>query len=442
MIKLVFMREKILVVSTVAPHRIGGIQNLYTLLSALKPDRYCVLTTHRSIRGQLTNQPLRGECFYCDPQEPLNPVDVRDEASPSVKSRSQSQFRTWARQTVLGKYYRHVYSFLVFRYRAARSAIRFLVSTVRMIWLGYLIVQRRNIRGLVGISDTGPALISTYMLSRLCRLPYVIYLFDIYLGNNLGTLENHLAKFFEPLLIKRAVFVLLTNEGTETYYRDRYGDTFRPAILHNSISPAQYERVRTQYSPSPPYRIVFTGNVYWAQERSVVNLIRTMDELRDSQVLLDLYIPNPPQSVIDQIRERKNIRLTSAPATAMPRIQCSASILFLPLSWDTPAPDIIATATPGKLTDYLASGRPILIHAPSCAWINQYARQEGFGLVIDEESIAKLKDGVLKLIKDKRFARRLVRNAKKTFYKNHMARSAISKFISILESAFDIDLHN
>jgi glycosyltransferase involved in cell wall biosynthesis len=305
-----------------------------------------------------------------------------------------------------------------------------------MVLLGYLLVQRRNIRGLVGISDAGPALISTYLLSRLCRLPYVIYLFDLYLGNDLGILANYLARVFEPIVMKRAAAIFVTNEGIAEYYRRRYGHAFKPVLLYNSIFPTQYERLRTPYMAVHPYRIVFTGSVYWAQEQSLLNMIQALDELRDPEILLDLYVPNPPESIIKHIGNRNNIRISAAPASEVPRIQCGASILFLPLSWNTASPDIIATATPGKLTDYLASGRPILIHAPPYAWVNQYAKQEDFGLVVDEENIQQLRNSVLKLIADRRFALRLIRNATKTFYKNHDATKTAPRFIHALNSAF------
>jgi len=433
------MPGKILVISSVAPHRLGGIQNLYALLSALKPDQYCILTTHESTKRHPAREPLPGEYFYCDQNGTpafsvtIPPPSTEDSVS---SSRHESRFKIWARHTRFVGYCRQLIRFAISRYRVMRSLVRFYATIGRMVLLGHFIAQRRNIRGVVGISDTGPALISTYLLSKLCRLPYVIYLFDLYLGNNLGIIENCLARTLEPLIFRRAAAVFLTNEGIREYYRLRYGRTIKPFLLHNSIFPAQYERLRTPYAAMRPYRIVFTGSAYWAQEQSLLNIIQAMDELRDPEILLDLYVPNPPHSILKHIANRNNIRISAAPASEMPRIQCGASILYLPLSWNTASPDIIATATPGKLSDYLASGRPILIHAPPYAWVNQYAKQEGFGLVVDEENIQKLRNSVLKLLADRRLALRLVRNATRTFYKNHDATKTAPRFIHVLDSAF------
>jgi len=59
----------------------------------------------------------------------------------------------------------------------------------------------------------------------------------------------------------------------------------------------------------------------------------------------------------------------------MSEIQTQADILFLPLSWHTKSQKIIDTATPGKLTDYLISNRPILIYAPASTFLAQYAKK-------------------------------------------------------------------
>ena len=43
------MTEKILIISSWAPPRIGGPQNLYTILSTLPPDSYSILTSYYGI---------------------------------------------------------------------------------------------------------------------------------------------------------------------------------------------------------------------------------------------------------------------------------------------------------------------------------------------------------------------------------------------------------
>jgi glycosyltransferase involved in cell wall biosynthesis len=94
----------------------------------------------------------------------------------------------------------------------------------------------------------------------------------------------------------------------------------------------------------------------------------------------------------------------------------------------------VATATPGKLIDYLASGRPILIHAPPYSYISQYARENSFALVVDVEDVQVLRDALLRLLQDVRYSKRLVRNALRTLRKNHDATRNALRLAEILSN--------
>jgi glycosyltransferase involved in cell wall biosynthesis len=420
----VSLSKKILVVSSVAPHRIGGPVNLYSFLAQLSKDSYCVLTTYESIRGHATNPRLSAEHFFCDHPGPVEDQTISPTTVPT-SSVSTSKLRSFAKR-IPG---------LVSCYREMRSMKRFLLTLIRMIRVGTHVCREKQIQYVLGFSDSGPALIASRFISLLTGIPYGLYLFDIYLGNYLRPIETLFAKIFEPTLFRTASVVILTNEGTEQYYRKRYGDAFRCVVIHNSVFPEPYESSRTIYGPSPPYTILYTGGVYWAQERSLINLIHALDEIRDLPIRLELYIPYLTETLRQEIQSRSNIILRAARQSEMAQVQCAATILFLPLSWHTKGPDVIATATPGKLTDYLASGRPILIHAPPYAWLNQYARENEFALVVDEESKERLKDAIRKLVSDLDFSNQLIRNALKTFYANHNAETNLQKFISIFNSS-------
>jgi len=103
-----------------------------------------------------------------------------------------------------------------------------------------------------------------------------------------------------------------------------------------------------------------------------------------SDVELEIYCPNPK----DYLKKIGiDIETKVVPHKEIPNVLKQADILFLPLSWNTKSPQIIDTATPGKLTDYLISSRPMLIHAPSSTALVKYAKQEKFAYIVDQENI-------------------------------------------------------
>jgi glycosyltransferase involved in cell wall biosynthesis len=158
-----------------------------------------------------------------------------------------------------------------------------------------------------------------------------------------------------------------------------------------------------------------------------------MKKLSDLPLNLELYIPSASPVIKKVILGQTNILLTSAPPGAMPQIQSQATLLFLPLAWNTKAPDIIATATPGKFTDYLASGRPMLIHAPDYAYVSRYGKENNLGLVVDQNSVDALAKAIRDFLADPAQGQKYIDNALRVFHQNHDAHKNAIKLTELLK---------
>lgn len=298
---------------------------------------------------------------------------------------------------------------------------------------GIRAVKNRQIELIVGFSDYGPALVGTFYIHKATGVPFHLYMFDVYKGNFFPLTGNLLASIFEPRLFKAATKIIVNNAETKEFYRRRYGQRLadKMVIIHNSTNPEPYLKLQTPIVPhEPPYSIVFTGNVYWAQESSLRNLVKAVDQLNDLDIRLKIYSPNPPEYLKSIGIASPRIDYSVAPGSEMPKIQSEADILFVPLAWHTKSPTIINTATPGKLTDFLIAGRPMLIHAPETSHLVKYAKENDFALVVDKEDIGELRTAIYRLITDSVLAERLVKNAQATFFTNH----DIGKNFALLQS--------
>ena len=60
-----------------------------------------------------------------------------------------------------------------------------------------------------------------------------------------------------------------------------------------------------------------------------------------------------------------------------------ADVVFLPLGFDTGIPEVIRSSAPGKTAEYLACGRPLLVHAPEDCWVSRLIRRYEAGYVVD-----------------------------------------------------------
>jgi glycosyltransferase involved in cell wall biosynthesis len=306
-----------------------------------------------------------------------------------------------------------------------------LATIAAMVRRGVAVVRRGGITRILGVSDNGPALIAAHEISRRTGVPYALYLYDLYRDNHLAPFDRLLAHLTEGTLLRGARPVIVTNEATESYYRARYAH-LDLAVVRNSVRESDYATHRTPYRPAPPYAIVFTGHVYWAQRQSVMNMIKAMAELRDLPVHLDLYTPRPDRKLAAAVRAALRVRVLSAPAAHMPAVQSRATLLFLPLAWNTPSPQIIATASPGKLTDYLAAGRPLLIHAPAYAFVTQYARRHELGVVVDVNDHRALAHAVRRYLEAPAVGERFAANATRLFAAGYEATANATRLWSLL----------
>lgn len=418
--------HKTLLISSYAPPTMAGApQVMYKLLHNLPPESYSILTSFYNIDN--TSSKL-GDWLPCDyffyDRPTATKLTHQQETAPGNQDTHNQTWLTKLSATIVN-------SNLTTRLKVTAKKNKWVKAllgdpaTITQIFLliksGKKLVRKQKFELLIGFSDYGPALIATYHIHKATKIPFIVYFFDIYKGNMLPILGKWLANIYEPQLCAKAEKIIVNNEGAKEFYRQRYGDTIaeKIEIIYNATDPAPYLALQTPYQPKSPYKILFTGNIYWAQLGSMRNLVKAIDGLSDLNIELHIYATQSWDYLRSVGLDRPYIKLSVAPATEMPKIQSQADILFLPLSWHTESPDIINTATPGKMTEYLISGRPILVHAPTSSHLAKYAKENDFAIVVDEENIEKLKTAIRTLVTDKELATNLVANAKRVFFQNH-----------------------
>lgn len=407
--------SKILIVSSWAPPSVGGPQHLYNTFSQFPQESYVILTGYIALlRSKVDNAKwLNGDYYFYD------------HAHLDEKHIEQSRVNPIIKHSRLVQFFQKIL-------QNASLPIITVAKILMMTYSGYLIIYQNKIGQIMAVSDHGPSLISSYILSRLTKKPMTVYLFDIYRGNNLHFLDKFLAWCFESAILQHARLILVTNDGTKQLLTARYMNDRKIEVVYNSTFTSHYALERTKYRPKPPYIILYTGHVYWAQQQSIMNLIQAMDLLQDMPIELHLYIPKANATIRAVIENKNNIKLTSASQSEMPKIQSQATLLFLPLSWNTSGPDIIRTATPGKLTDYLASGRPMLVHAPKDAYVSQYVRERKLGLVVDQNNVQQLANAIRAFLLDPSHGQLYIDNSLNTFTNNHDAVKNAKKLMRFL----------
>lgn len=220
----------------------------------------------------------------------------------------------------------------------------------------------------------------------------------------------------EAEVLRKASGVVVPNELLKSELAERISSPI--TIIRNPVQLDLYETLRAsvpsrEYSPLRPWSIAYTGSIYEAQLDAVRNCARGLDVLRGRgiDVRLHLYTAQSEASLHAQgIPDSVHIHPAVKPLDAS-RIQCEADILLLPLAFATRYPELIRTSAPGKLGEYLASGRPIFVHAPADCFLSHFATDQRWGLVCDTPDESRIADGVERMIRDSQLRTELSRGA-------------------------------
>ena len=358
------------------PSASGQSVMLARLLGDLDPAEYCVISAGKPVAGDSFSQRLPGSHYQLPHEIFVN--------------RGHRYGLTYVRETI---------NFLLgIRARASRIAE---------------IVKREKCSAIVACSGDLEDLPAAWLASQRTGVPFYAYYFDYYSHQFVAPEKRVLARLVEPRFIRRAAGIITTNEILTDDLRSRYG--VDSTVLHLPVDLEEYERLVSgcaeDESNNDEVSIVYTGAIYDAHFDAFRNLLRAIETLKGKKITVHIYAAQDPRELaangIDGPVSLHNHR----PNSEMPCVQRRADILFLALAFNSPYPAIVRTAAPSKLAEYLASGRPILCHAPRDSFISWYFRKHECGVVVDEDDPARLAKGIELILSDARLCDRLIANA-------------------------------
>jgi glycosyltransferase involved in cell wall biosynthesis len=369
-----------LVSHVLPPSPSGQAMALYRLLRGLDPDDYCLISRQSYDAGSQQNNysdRLPGRYYY------LPDLQITPSSSSGFIKRLKI---------------------------ITRIILRILLIP-GVVWHGRQIagiVRRENCGAVLACTGDLRDLPAGYLASRLAGVPFYPYLFDYYSYQWVEPISRWLAQLLEPVMLKGAAGVIAPNEFLRDALRHRYG--VEATVIHNPCDLSEYETIPND-APSGnggEFGIVYTGAVYGAQFDAFRNLLAAIELLGRPNVKLHLYTAQSPRDLAERGISGPVVCHGHQPPSAIPGIQRRADLLFLPLAFNSPYPaELIKTSAPGKIGEYLAAGRPILVHAPPDSFVVWYFRRHECGLVVDQNDPAKLAQAIEQLLADAGLRQRL-----------------------------------
>ncbi len=272
------------------------------------------------------------------------------------------------------------------------------------------------------------------LAGRWARVPVVPYLFDDYAFQWTGPLRA-ISRRIEPAVVRRARGIIVPNEFMRREYERRHGVS--GAVIRNPCplpDLAALDRAAPAFDPDEK-SIVFAGAVYHANHDAFRNLLEAIRKLGDPRVRLHLFTART-ESLLSEagIAGPEVVRHSPVPAAAVPGVLRRAGLLFLPLSFDGPIPEVIRTSAPGKTAEYLSVGRPVLVHAPADSFVSWYFRENGCGLVADRNDPEALAAAVARLFSDAELRSELSGRARRCAERDFDVERIRGQFAELLSS--------
>lgn len=273
------------------------------------------------------------------------------------------------------------------------------------------LIRSEHCEAIVACTGDVTLLPAAYLASRRTRVPFYAYIFDHYSYREWADpAASFWARRFEPLLMKRAAGVIAPNDVLRDDLRARFN--IEPRVIYNSLDITPYQTdVGLNPAQNGEVKIVYTGAIYEAHYDAFRNLMASLKLLRRPEVRLHLYTNRSAEDLATFGISGALVRHPPLSPTEMPRVQTEADILFLPLAFESPYPDLVRTSATTKLGEYLAARRPVLVHAPPDSFVSTYFREHDCGVVVDKDDPELLAAGLARLLQDDDLRRRQRDNA-------------------------------
>lgn len=273
------------------------------------------------------------------------------------------------------------------------------------------ICRNEKCRAILACSGDLADIPAGWVASRWLRVPFFIYLFDDFIFQWTRPLHQWFVSKVEPTIMRSATKVIVPNEFLQETYERRYGITAQ--VIHNPLEVIESESHNPLRSKSndEEIRIVYTGAVYHVNYDCFRNLLAALARLDRFPINLHLYSAQDPEILTIEGIRGPVVWHPHVSAEEARRLQQEADILFLPLSFKAEYAEIINTSAPGKMGEYMASGRPVLAHAPAESFVSWYFRQHQCGAIVDSPDASLLANAIERLLSDESFTVGVIQKA-------------------------------
>lgn len=240
------------------------------------------------------------------------------------------------------------------------------------------------------------------------RTPWLAYLHDTLAEPYAGTKYERWANSVQQQMFASADGIFVTGRGMAEFFKSKY------AIATKTLEIPLCEAIRNDLPDHPvgPAAAFMGGSVYGVNDKGIARLITAAKQCHLEFRLASVANWNALASSGIQRGSVELLRYGDRREYLAALLQ--QSVLTVTLNWpeesNTPK-DELATAFPTKAVEYLASGRPILVHCPEDYFLARFFRENDCGIVVSSRDTSSMEGAYKKILTGGPEIDRMRRNA-------------------------------
>lgn len=274
------------------------------------------------------------------------------------------------------------------------------------------IARRERCRVIVGVFPDLQLMAVAYLVHRATGLPLVSYFHDFMIEAGYGGYLGALARWLQPRVLSAARPAWTMSVAMTEHIARVYRVPTEPLVhAYNDRIPDGLEA-----APQPMrsgVRVLFSGAVYAANDAALARVVRALSITPGNR--LTITGPNDASrlaaaGVAAAHVEALFLRERAEVVEAMQQ----HDILLVALSWPDESsygPDELATIFSTKLPEYLAQGKPILVHCPEHYYLARFCREHDCAWVVADRSETAVQAAIEEIVRDPARREQRQRNA-------------------------------
>lgn len=275
-------------------------------------------------------------------------------------------------------------------------------------------------------------------LQRIIRKPLVAHVMDDWFsfaikpsplyGYWQKQLDEKVRLLFDATQLHLSICDYMSRE-----YEQRYGHRFY--AFHNAVEIDFWEKyAKKDANPSLPFRILYAGRVGYGIDDTLLKVGHVIENMgrQNRQVLLEIQTKDQGHPSLNAFSHFRHVKITDPIAyEALPRKFAEADALLIPCDFEGSGVAFIKYSMPTKVSEYMATGTPVIVIGPTDTALVQYA-QQGWAHVCSTNSEADIGQAITAILESQPLRSRIALKARELAAKNHDRAEIVRQFRSLL----------